>query len=177
MKKIVILSIIFILASACYNNSESVAWGREQYSPKLSHCIEESFAYFIKHEDNPNTSTVYMMEFLVEVPGFPPSDTLICFCACNKRQLADGVKGIITIGDYRVLVIDQQDIGGGYYNVDSLVDTDLNRLCLSSSEVVTNCCVFVLDGDSYLYLLGCQPDDFVPIKIRQAPDTNGKTDI
>ena len=64
-----------------------------------------------------------------------------------------------------MLVFDKQNVGKNFYNIDSLIDTDLNKLCISSSENLIDCCAFVLDGDSYLYLLGCQPDDFLPIKI------------
>ena len=156
-----------MLASACYNNSDSVALGCKQSSPKLSPCIEDAFGYYIKHEDNPNTSTVYLMEFLVGESGFPIDDTMICFSACHKRQIADGVKGVMTIGDYKVLVIDKQDVGGKYYNVDSLVDIDLIGPYFSSNVDVVKCCVFVLDGDSCLYVLGCQPNDFIPIKINR----------
>ncbi|MBO4308063.1 MAG: hypothetical protein J5848_07125 [Bacteroidales bacterium] len=164
MKKIII-PVITLLTVACYNNSESEVLGRNGLCRKLSPCIEDAFAYYIKHEDNPDTSTIYLMEFLVGEPGFPQDDTLILFCACCNRQLADGIKGIMTIGEYKVLVFDKQNVGNKFYNVDSLVDIDLDRLCLPSSENLINCYAFVLDGDSNLYLLGCQPDDFVPIKI------------
>ena len=165
MKKIVNLSIISILAIACYNNSESLTPVEDHLCTKLSPCIEDAFAYFIEHEENPDTSIIYLMEFLVGEFGFPQDDTLICFCKYYKGQSTDGVKGIMTIGDYKLLVLDKQNVGYEFYNVDSLVDTDLSELCLPISEDVINCLTFVLDGDSCLGLLGCQPDDFVPIKI------------
>lgn len=165
MKEILIFTIFSILAAACHNNSESEVPERKHACPKMSSCLEDAFAYYIKHENNPDTSTFYLMEFLVGASGFPQDDTLICFYAYNKRQLAEDFRGLMTIGDYKVLVFDKQNVGKNFYNIDSLIDTDLNKLCISSSENLIDCCAFVLDGDSYLYLLGCQPDDFLPIKI------------
>lgn len=177
MKKIVIISIISILATACHNNSEYVTPGEEQLCPKLSPCIEGAFAYYIKHEENPDTSTIYSMEFLVGEHGFPQDDTLICFCMYDKGQSTDGLKGIVAIGDYNVLVFDKQNVGNEFYNADSLVDTDLNGLCLSSSKDTIYCCAFVLDGNSHLYLLGCQPDDFVPIRINGRGEKEGSLTV
>ncbi len=165
MKKIAIMTIFSILAAACHNNCESTTPVREHSCPKLSPCLEKSFDYYIKHEDNPDTSTIYLMEFTVGEPGFPQDDTLIFFYAYNNRLPADDLRGIMTIGDYKVLVFDKQNVGKNLYNIDSLRDTDLNRLCISSSEDLISCCAFVLNGDSCLNLLGRQPDDFVPIKI------------
>lgn len=164
-----ILTVVAILTVACHNNTEYVTVGEEQLSPKLSPCMEDAFAYFIKHEENPDTSTIYMMEFLVGELGFPQDDTLICFCMYDKRHSADGLRGIMVIGDYKVLVFDKQNVGDEFYNADSLMDTDLSGLCLSSSEDMINCAAFVLDGSPYLELLGCQPDDFERIKIDRDP--------
>ena len=176
MKKIGVTFIISIFAIACHNNSKYVTSGEEQLCPKLSSCIEEAFAYYIKHEENPDTSTICLMEFLVGEYGFPQDDTLICFCMYDNRHSSDGLKGIIAIGGYNVLVFDKQNVGKEFYNVDSLVDTDISELCLSIPEDAIDCCAFVLDGNPYLYLLGCQPDDFVPIKIDRK-QVGQRTDI
>lgn len=167
MKNNIIIFIISILATACHNDFESVIPTEELLCSKLSPCIEDAFAYYINHEENPDTSTIYMMEFMVGEPGFSLDDTLICFCVCHKWLVANGVKGIMAIGDYKVLILDENDVGRECYNEDSLINIDLDRLCLSSSEDVVDCCVFVRDGDSCLHLLGCQPDDYVPIKIER----------
>ena len=165
MEKIVIMTIFSMLAAACHSNYKSEAMGKNHQHPKLSPCLEDAFAYYISHEDKPDTSTIYLMEFLVGEPGFPQDDTLICFYAYNNKQVADDLRGLTTIGDYKVLVFDKHNVGKKFYNIDSLRHTDLDNFCIPPSENLINCCAFVLDGHSYLHLLGCQPDDFVPIKI------------
>lgn len=167
MKKVLYISLISILVAACHGNTQPVAIGNNNMCLKLSPWLEEAFTYFIEHEKKPDTSTVYLMEFTLGEPGFPLNDTLIYFCEYYKNHLTDGFMGIITIGDYKVCVFDKQNVGSKFYAADSLMDMDLNRLCLSPPEDLINCCAFILDGDTYLYLLGCQPDDFVPIKIER----------
>jgi hypothetical protein len=99
------------------------------------------------------------------VPGFSKEDTLIEFCQMLADGDEKGLRGITHIDNYKVLIFDENKIGADFYNMDSVKEVDLNNLRLSTSEEMIACYAFVLDGSANLELIGCQPDDFVPIRI------------
>ena len=151
MKKIVLLAILAMLTVACHNNSESELMGSKRTYPKLSQCLEEAFVYYVKEFDEPDTSAIYLINFLLKEPGAPKVDTLILIYELNKKTRADGIKGITTIGDYKVLIIDEYNVGKSLYNMDSLMDTDLDRF--SPSKDIVDACSFILIGGSRLELI------------------------
>lgn len=110
------------------------------------------------------------MEFLTGAPGFPVEDTMIGFYMMSRDIPMDNrieaLKGFAIIDKYKVLVFDNQSIGKHFYNSDSLKRINFDSLKFPTVDIV-ECCAFVLNGDDHLELVGCQPDDFVPIKINR----------
>ena len=163
MEKKVILLITSILVISCHNNSElKETECLPRSSPRILPCIEEAFSYYIKHEVNPDTDTYYSMSFIKGEPEFTGSDTMISFCRHNKFMSQEGFIGQTSIYNYKILVFDKKNIGDSFFNRDSLSKVDIDTLTVSSE--ISYCDVFVIMNNS-LQLIGCQPDDFVPIKI------------
>ena len=165
-KKNVFVFTIIILVS-CHNNNTCMGESEDRYlKPKLAPCIEEAFAYYIGSEDDHDTSYFYMMSFSKGEPGCPENDTMLSFCKYHDNMLAIGLRGITNIGEYKLLVFDDKNVGKDFYNLDSLRAVDLGCCGLSYNEDIADCCTYVLDGSMYLKIWGIQPDDYVPIKIR-----------
>lgn len=165
MKKTVFLIIdAFLLISCNYHSSLEKPDNKPPHST-VSQFVNEAFQYFIEHEDTPDTSTIYKITFMSGVPGFSKEDTLIEFCQMLADGDEKGLRGITHIDNYKVLIFDENKIGADFYNMDSVKEVDLNNLRLSTSEEMIACYAFVLDGSANLELIGCQPDDFVPIRI------------
>ncbi len=169
MKKTFFLLIVVFLVS-CHDNVRLEVVGDKISSAGISQCIKDAFAYFIEHEDYPDTSYIYSMEFLTGVPGFPLEDTMIGFYMMSEGIPMDNriesLKGYTIIDNYLVLVFDSQNIGKHFYNSDSLKRINFDSLKFPSVDIV-ECCAFVLNGNDHLELVGIQPDDFVPIKINR----------
>lgn len=163
--------ILFVgLFVSCQNNVRLDLVGEKNSSAGISQCIRDAFTYFIEHEDCPDTSYIYSMEFLTGVPGFPVEDTMIGFYMMSEGIPMDNrieaFKGLAIIDNYKVMVFDGQNIGKKFYNSDSLKRTNIDSLKFPSVDIV-ECCAFVLNGNDRLELVGIQPDDFVPIKINR----------
>lgn len=165
MKKAVFLIINVFLLISCNNNSGLEKPDNKPPCPTVSQFVNEAFQYFIEHEDTPDTSTVYKMTFIRGASGFPEEDTIMEFCQMLADGNEKGLRGIIHIGDYKVLIFDEKKIGTNFYNMDSVKEVDLDNLELSAFEDIISCYAFVLDGGNDLELIGCQPDDFAPIRI------------
>lgn len=166
MKKNSLFVFSIILLISCHNNNiESVEYDYTNHYPRLASCIDDAFAYFIKTEDDRDTSIYYMMIFLKGESGFPEKDTILYFCKFCMSESASGFKGLTHIGDYKLLVFDKHDVGTNFYNIDSLKKIDLSGFGMSASNNIIDCCAYVIDGCGYLMILGVQPDDFEPIKI------------
>lgn len=165
MRRIVLCIIILIGVSSCNNSTDVVASSCKKPSSAVSQCITEAFLYFISHDERPDTSIFYKLSFLKGLQGFSKEDTLIDYCRMLSGGDENGYMGILYINGYKVLVFDEKKIGNDFYNADSLNVVDLKSLSLPTSENMFFCYTFVLDGGGELELLGCQPDDFVPIKI------------
>lgn len=168
MKKTFFL--LFIgLSVSCHDNVRLDVVGEKNSSTGISPCIKEAFTYFIEHEGHPDTSYIYSMEFLTGVPGYPVEDTMLGFYMMSEGMPMDNrieaFKGFAIIDNYKVLVFDSQNIGKKFYNSDSLKWINLDGLTYPSVDIV-ECCAYVLNGNNHLELVGVQPDDFVPIKIR-----------
>lgn len=168
MRKTIFLLLIGLLVS-CHGNVGLDVVGEKNSSTGISPCIKEAFTYFIEHEGHPDTSYLYSMEFLTGVPGFPVEDTMLGFYMMSGSIPMDNrkeaFKGFAIIDNYKVLVFDGQNIGIKFYDPDSLKWINLDSLNYPSVDIV-ECCAYVLNGNNYLELVGVQPDDFVPIKIR-----------
>lgn len=165
MKKIVFVTAISFLLASCHDNTGIRHSGNERQL-KVSPCIEDAFCYFLEHEiDNPDTTIIYSMDFLKGCPGCPEEDTLIGFCRMNENMPTVGLRGLMTIDGWQLLVFDEQRIGESFYSIDSLKEIDLNGLRLST-ERLSICCTFVID-DGFLHIWGVQPDDYMPIKIKR----------
>ena len=164
MKKTVVLTLIALFLWSCHNNinSEDVA-SKHISAPKVAQCIEEAFAYYIGREDNPDTSIVYVMEFSRGYPSSKQEDTLIAFGQMHKRMPLNGLKGFVTIGDYKLLVFDESGIGTNFYNLDSLQEVDLRSLEFSTDSIMIFRDFIIVD--SLLEMVGVQADDFVPIRV------------
>lgn len=163
MDKKVVLLIVSILLISCHTNPElKEAECLPQLSPRIHPCIEEAFSYYILHEVNPDPDTYYSMSFIKGEPEFPGKDTMISFCRHNKYMSTEGFRGQTSIYNYKILIFDKKKIGEFFFNQDSLNKVDIDTLTLSSE--MSSCDGFVI-YNNYLYLWGCQPDDFVPIKI------------
>ena len=165
MKKTVFLIINGFLLISCNYNSSLEKPDNKPPCPTISQFVNEAFQYFIEHEDAPDTSTIYKMTFINGASGFSEEDTLMEFCQMLADGKEKGLRGLIHIEDYKVLIFDEKKIGTSFYNMDSVKEVDLNNLRLSTFEDIICCCAFVLNGGKYLELIGCQPDDFIPIKI------------
>lgn len=163
MKRIFLYAALSLVLFSCRNGVETEKESEPLAPrPKVAKCIEEAFAYFIKHEINPDTATVYSMSFIKGEPEFPGEDTMISFCPHNRHMPIEGFKGLIYIQGYRIWVIDKKNIGNFFYTQDSLVKVDIDTLKLPTE--IPGCAGFIVCGD-YLELWGCQPDDFERIKI------------
>lgn len=156
-----------ILLVSCSNNYIFDESDDSIPNTNISPSIEKAFLYYIGHEDNGDTSNYYAIMFWKGEPGFPLEDTLIAFMRLMDTLQLDGYKGMIFIGDYKVVIIDKLNIGDDFYLLDSLENVYLKAQKSSPSNDVVDCCTFVLDGGSNLHLLGVQPDDYEPIEIER----------
>lgn len=166
MKKLVIFLAASILISSCRNIIGHDGLDYTEPSSGVSSCIEEAFYYYIDQENDSDTACFYSIDFLIEVPGFPLNDTLIGIYRMNDNSPMDGFKGVTNIGNYKILIFDKNDVGGDFYISDSLRKLSLNNLSFTSFDSLIYCCSFILNGSHNLELIGCQPDNFTPIKIR-----------
>ena len=157
------LVIIALLVSSCNTNVK--VDNSDTFSPKpnVAPCIKEAFDYFVLSE-HADTSAIYSIRISIGYFEYQFNDTTIGFHRTNKADPTDGLRGLTTIGGYRVLIFDEHDIGGRFYNPDSLKDVELDKLKLSTDSIELHL-VLVID-DGFLWQLGCQASDFVPIKVK-----------
>ena len=165
MHKVVFLLFIPIILASCKNNPKVKAVECQKESFKVRLCLEKAFAYVISQEHDADSSTAYVMEFLKGEPGFPPKDTLICFCKSHEDYMPTGLRGLMKLGEYKVLVFDEKGIGEDFYNRDSLKSVNLRDLNLPSSGNLIDYYVYILNGGKYMELWEMSPEDFDPIMI------------
>ena len=170
MKRMFLYAALSLVLFSCRNGVETE---KESESlaprPKVAKCIEEAFAYFIKHERNPDTATLYSMSIMNGEPGFAIEDTVICFGRQNIYMSTDGFKGQASIGNYKILVFDNKNIGGSFFNRAALETLALDTLEFPAEASSFDC--FIIRSE-YLYLRGYQPDDFERIKIDRLDPEN-----
>lgn len=165
MKKIFFAITHLLLIVSCRNNAVFEENCSVEQQRKVSPCIEDAFFYYLEYDnDSADTSFIYSMDFLKGVPGGSTEDTMIVFYRMNENMPTNGLRGLITIGNFKLLVFDEQKIGESYYNVDSLKGIDLGECRLSTDDISVGCSFII--GDSCLDVWGVQPDDYEPIKIR-----------
>ena len=93
---------------ACHDNKK-IGYSNEEQLLKVSPCIEDAFYYFLKHEnETPDTDFVYSIDFMKGFPDRSDKDTMIGFCRMNENMPLDGLRGLLTIGEYKLLVFDEQ---------------------------------------------------------------------
>ena len=76
-----------------------------------------------------------------------------------------GLRGLMKLGEYKVLVFDEKGIGEDFYNRDSLKSVNLRDLNLPSSGNLIDYYVYILNGGKYMELWEMSPEDFDPIMI------------
>lgn len=163
MKKIFSFILISFIVWSCHNNNSIEIAFKHVPAPKVAPCIEKAFFYFIEHECNLDTSIVYFMEFSRGYPSSKLEDTMIVFGQMHERIPLNGFKGLVTIDDYKLLVFDESDIGTKFYDLDSLKKIDLSSHSFSTKNIMLVRDYIISDG--FLYLVGVQPSDFIPIKV------------
>ena len=131
--------------------------------PTLSSCIEEAFTFFIKYEKHPDTTGYYSISFHKDIEELGVwDDTLILIGKPNGFFPKDGFKGYATIGDFKILVFDKQNLGGSFYNQDSLKSIDLDNIRFTDSAFFLD----VIVADSVLQPRGCGIDGYESFKIK-----------
>lgn len=174
MKRIFLYAALSLVLFSCRNGVETEK-GSEPLAPrpKVAKCIEQAFSYFIEHETDSSKDTIYSMEFVKGLSGFPADDTLIVFFKRTVNMSKEGFRGYITLNDYQVLIFDKDNIGECFYDSDSLKDIDVHALRLSSQKIVLGD-AYILNGSDHLNLTGYNPHDFLPIKIDRLNTKNSK---
>ncbi|MBP5515432.1 MAG: hypothetical protein J6X86_00640 [Bacteroidales bacterium] len=164
MKKIIPFTLISLILFSCHNSTTSEEFvSKSTPTPKVAPCIEKAFAYFIGHEKNPDTSVCYVLEFLKGYLGNELEHTRIAFGPMHKSMPLNGFKGLITIGDYKLLVFDESNIGTCFYNTDSLKNVDLSSLKFTPEDTLLFLEYTISDG--FIDVVCVQPDDFISIEI------------
>lgn len=167
MKNVLIIVLTFFLFISCQNKPNISLPNGEYDQAPLAPCINEAFAYFIKYEEGYDeaidTSAYYELDFWYMEPEFPINDTIIWMGRRNSRMPTDGFKGYTTIGNYKLLVFDKNNVGHYFYNQDSLKYINLDSL--SFTTATSSGPAFVVH-DSLLLIYNRQPDGYEPIKIR-----------
>ena len=133
-----------------------------QIQPTLSPCLEEAFSWFIGNEEHPDTASFYSISFHKDNEEFCVwDDTLILIGKPNELFPKEGFKGYATIGDFKILFFDNQNLGGSFFNQDSLKCIDIESIIFSDTAFFLD----VIVDDTVLLPRGCCVDGLAPFRI------------
>ncbi len=155
MKKIIIsiLISIFLLIS-CNNKLQKDKKSNDSYLTnhkyKLDERLKEKLFNYIKDIDL-ESPIIYTVEFYNErmYGTFDENDTIIkiSFLFCGKDTL--GYKGIMKIDNYIVAIFDKKNIGRLFYNNDSLLKINYNKLKCKNETVIGSLVLFLKESEIY----------------------------
>lgn len=149
-----------LLTISCCNgkNDEPI-----QIQPALSSCLVEAFTCFIENEKNPDTIYYYSISFHKDDEELCVwDDTLILIGRPNEYFPQEGCKGYATLGNFKLLVFDKQNLGASFFNQDSLKSIDLDNIIFADSA----CFLDVIVEETVLRPRGCGIDGYESFKIK-----------
>lgn len=127
-----------------------------QIQPTLASCLEEALSWFIEHENYTDTSYFYSISFHEYNEKLCVwDDTLILIGKPNKLFPKEGFKGYTTVGDFKLLVFDKQDLGKSFFNQDSLKSINLDSILFTTDTAYF---LDVIVKDTVLLPRGCGVD-------------------
>lgn len=133
-----------------------------QIQPTLASCLKEAFSCFIEFEKHPDTDYYYSISFHKNNEELCVwDDTLILIGKPNAFFPKEGFKGYATSGGFKLLVFDKQNLGGFFFNQDSLKSIDLDNIIFTD----TACFLDVIVKDTVLQPRGCGIDGYELFKI------------
>lgn len=134
MKKGVIFFIICVIFASCINaKKNNGVFEKEFVDPCInSNLLKELFEYinFVELLEKTDSNKCFILEFLID-----KEDSIIVISRNMCWMNYSGYKGIMNIDKYDIAILDKENIGINFYNIDSLVNKNLDNLQCNNGEL------------------------------------------
>lgn len=170
MKLFVIFSFLLVFV-ACSDSHTSLEVDTPLDTVCIESCIEDAFKYYLQNVDKYNPCLKESVCYYVQFYKYAGCrDTMVDIGRYRINAYPKGYKGCTEIDTFKVLVFDEDDLGGDFYNTNLL---EKDEPCISdmpsrdSNDEILFGLGMVVQDSVINWRQGVLPDNWKPIPIRK----------
>lgn len=169
MKKLLIFILLPVFVT-CRDGRSSLGLDAPRDTACMESCVEEAFDYYLQSVDQYNPCMAEPVCYFVRFAIWGGRDTMVLVSRHRNGASVEGYKGCAAIRGYKILVFDEDNLGGDFYNIDFLekeYPCDSGTCSRGSGDERMEGLGMIVRDSVFDFLGSIPPDDWKPIPIHR----------